>query len=1299
MAVNTAQGERTGPLPQIQFSERKSAAAVAEINTASTPDQLIVKEFGNLTFILSPAEKLRLVDELGRQIPGFDSINDLTIVNWDDIRAGEDIDTYSNRRSHNPNKFTHLTSSQLITANEKTLADCPTQLQPFLKAYLIRQPGRRMRIPNSNWRVGDPGQTHQVITGNDFILFYDAENTIFVAYNIVDSQGQPQQPPNWKRFDIKDDYLDNLPESISKQVANLREGTAKGVKYIKPHHGFNFIVYEDRITAVKIGNPVSQEEFSDNSPSVGTPSVGENVCIDPQDPQVIYYCSPGKTTEISKLRMEGDPSTWKTERLPIQKYYPQISSLQLDPSGSFFMFETGNEVVLLEKTSLQEVKTLPFKKAIFDKQGKIRGIDQQGRFVVIESNLEQVASEFRKRAVAQKAAGIKVQDLFEASQQAEVEEVTTGVDTEALLPTRLTFEANFLQRLTRAQNLGEVNKNVEILQTLKNQLASRGFNEAQVAFLTQGMAEAINLRQRVFATHEAGTLLGNLNPQITQGLVSTATIPNLQKQLDRLHDISDLLDPNSRTAIIRLTQRFQHQMGELYQRQTAPIREELSNMAVAVRSRLDEMQSRGELADWREDSLPMIREKLAVLANNCPIEAVEVQDQINKTRREVDRLADAYKEKFDKSYHEVREKAVEVIAERTAIVAGNIDTFVAGLAERKFPTVQAAKEHIVRSSKEGEKFQLEKEVETLQRQNPEGAAELGRALKVKIANLYAEITRASKVKVVESGQQMEPFGPNGEVLFPIWEHKVKTQEAAQKRQFNFVFIPDEKTKGPGITLDKIYGDVGVMFIDSKGKLQKVRLFEGNPSEDMWRYGQFIKAKNGIPHTYMSQREFVELKKELEGLGKSNLPLSVELNQRKAAFVAHLQTRPKDQATSPQWQAEFDGLISSYRQFVTEHSTALMYLSRFEKIKRSPEIEYANGKGFVPDMESHWVIDEDTEKYLATMATHFDTQRTLKEGLLMLKGHAGTGKDVLVKIFCARTKRMYFGFDCSKWTTDEDMTQVILLDASEGATKTIKVPSAVLNAIQSPGAVLYFNEFNAMPEDTQIFLHSLFDEKRAMTLKTESGKVIKADSSVLYVASMNPGYKGTSPIQIATRSRMVEMEIDYPPLLGKNKPGDTNPNPPYSPSEALRVARGVSSLEDLTLDEDEFIKVWDHYINLIDNGAPTLTPIQTYDLEVILALVQFSNQLREEFIKSFEKGSSVATAPLPVDLPVTGREMRRAAYALSIVPEQDKALQTVNPDARSRALLDTYFLCHFDKASVKDKIRTAMLQWKSKKRLP
>ena len=58
----------------------------------------------------------------------------------------------------------------------------------------------------------------------------------------------------------------------------------------------------------------------------------------------------------------------------------------------------------------------------------------------------------------------------------------------------------------------------------------------------------------------------------------------------------------------------------------------------------------------------------------------------------------------------------------------------------------------------------------------------------------------------------------------------------------------------------------------------------------------------------------------------------------------------------------------------------------------------------------------------------------------------------------------------------------------------------------------------------------------------------------------------------------------------------------------------------SLNNNEFVKIWDKHVNGIKNGARNLNVQEKFDLETILALVQFSNKLREEFIKNFEKNS-------------------------------------------------------------------------------
>ncbi len=328
------------------------------------------------------------------------------------------------------------------------------------------------------------------------------------------------------------------------------------------------------------------------------------------------------------------------------------------------------------------------------------------------------------------------------------------------------------------------------------------------------------------------------------------------------------------------------------------------------------------------------------------------------------------------------------------------------------------------------------------------------------------------------------------------------------------------------------------------------------------------------------------------------------------------------------------------------------------------------------------------------------KKDLHEGVLNLKGHAGTGKDVLIKMFANRTNRPYFAIDCTKWTTESDLSEDITLTSKDGATQVISVPSSVLNGIQTPGAMVYFNEINAMPETAQIFLHALWDEKRSMTLKTKSGKTIKADPTVVMVSSMNPDYPGTFKPQFATRSRMVSMQVDYPPLLKWTDPSDprrdqtdTNLNPPYSASEALRLARGIDSLSDLTYEpnmkENGFVKMWDHHVNKIANGSPEPDPIQKVEIETILALVQFGNKLRKDFMLTYDD-SRTNKPTVEIHQPLTSRELRRCAYTLNRLPTEVK-LRT-DPDDMAQEMLRQFFLNNIDDADEVRKIETEMATW-------
>ena len=146
---------------------------------------------------------------------------------------------------------------------------------------------------------------------------------------------------------------------------------------------------------------------------------------------------------------------------------------------------------------------------------------------------------------------------------------------------------------------------------------------------------------------------------------------------------------------------------------------------------------------------------------------------------------------------------------------------------RKFKTRTEAEAQI---SKSEAKKMIEQEIELLKSNDPEKAKELERDLKVAISNIYSAIERGAYELISETGQSMVKFG-NSE--FPKWEARIKEKG---RRSVDVVFMGDDKSKGPGISADKIQGDIGLVIKGADGKSKTVRLWQGEGKEDDLRYG-------------------------------------------------------------------------------------------------------------------------------------------------------------------------------------------------------------------------------------------------------------------------------------------------------------------------------------------------------------------------------------------------------------------------------------------------------------------------------
>lgn len=1265
---------RREPLPVLELTELlKSKKSINDIENKELKIEA-VRPWNNYTIvILEGSDEIRIFDEDAKPLEDFKLplSNKKVFVDWEDANIMKKI----GRK--------HISSNPQYASNNDVLMIDKVPLE--LMAFAKRATGIRGTI-SFGFDSGSKPEPNEFVASeltvlSDKYVVLTTKEGGFFTFVTKNEKGVTLAPKDWKRLDPSDP----LPEELKNEVKKLL-GENEGYKQI--NESYYALITDVGVNIFKTGDTQGSPVFSE-----GIPSVKRNMATDPSSPNVIYYCQSSNPSSIVRLDLNGEPNTWKPIAAEFPKKYESVSNLQLDPTGNFFLFYSKEDLVVVAKDTLDEVKRVPnLTQVNFDSTGRIRAVDKDGHLVIYEPNFSEVAEELDKRRVAKLADGIQFQDIFdlEASKKAQ----KGGESLEYLEPLRVKYQEQFTDVLSKITTQEGVNQIRQGFNKLRDALRQQGLKQNEITFIIEGLEEPITLKEKDFAVKATQETLVSVRATLASGL-SINSVSEARAEMEKVRATEALLEGDLRQEVHTVALELEQRSVELFRQRGGEITKDIHGLLERTKTDLEGFTSKSQMDDWLEFRYPQLKSRLGSLAKDVPLEADEAYKAIVAARTDLQTIASTFEDKFKREYAKVREKASERIGATVDILAQDVDGLIERLRTKGFTSRTAAEQYL--SSSDAKKT-LETEIAGLAGDNPDLAKELERGLKVRISNTLTEIERGALTQVAETGQQMVMFG---DTAFPKWEAKVKEKV---ERKVDVTFEEDSKTHGPGVKAGDILGDVSISIRTSTGKMEKVRLYEGWQDENEWRLGLRLYRKVGLsnPPSYVPAVEFAKIKSEYHNWSQgANSKLKKELEKKQNELKYFYSTRQKiddaNQEEKIEWIKKRDEKLKEYTNFYMEHHIPL--LKRIDRIKAEPEIEYTNGKGYVPEWQNHWVMDPQTEIDLEEMAKALKMQLDLQEGLVNLKGHAGTGKDVRMKMFCALTHRPYFGIDCTKWTTEFELSEDVMLESKDGASQTVKVPSAVLNGITTPGAIVYFNEFNAMPEQAQIFLHALMDEKRSLTLKTSSGKVIRALPSVLLASSMNPGYPGTFDPQFATRSRMVSIEVGYPPLTRKPEAGDANPNAPYDVSEALRIARGVDSLSDLTyeasLERNEFVKMWDKYVNGIENGAPDSTGTQKFDIDASLALVQFANNLRENFIKIFEKSREARNA-LPVTQPITGRELRRAAYALSKMTPEEKA--TANPEGVARDLLNKYFLTHIDKKEDQDKIRTAMNTWTSKKRV-
>ena len=298
---------------------------------------------------------------------------------------------------------------------------------------------------------------------------------------------------------------------------------------------------------------------------------------------------------------------------------------------------------------------------------------------------------------------------------------------------------------------------------------------------------------------------------------------------------------------------------------------------------------------------------------------------------------------------------------------------------------------------------------------------------------------------------------------------------------------------------------------------------------------------------------------------------------------------------------------------------------------------------VPAFNPRWALNDFNNPILGKMARLTNSQLKRGEGILILEGEAGTGKNVLWDIFCHYTNREMLTFGCNDQSEKEDFTYRFGYDPVRG---TFREDSDLVRALQTPGMVINFDEINTLRPGLLKMFNRLLDSSR--TLLLSDGRQVKMHPSVIIAASMNPqSYLGTKKLSLEVKSRARILAVGYP----SEKRKDSS----YAPYEAEMMMFYHDAFKGVA--QSEFYTMWDHVINRrTDNGGDRLiTPEREALIRSFAHAIKIANRLREAYF-AYQTDPSAAS----LDFVYSLRESMAVAFDLT-----SEELAGLQPDALGR----------------------------------
>lgn len=142
--------------------------------------------------------------------------------------------------------------------------------------------------------------------------------------------------------------------------------------------------------------------------------------------------------------------------------------------------------------------------------------------------------------------------------------------------------------------------------------------------------------------------------------------------------------------------------------------------------------------------------------------------------------------------------------------------------------------------------------------------------------------------------------------------------------------------------------------------------------------------------------------------------------------------------------------------------------------------------------------------------------------VLLIGEKGCGKSAMARAFSAYKELPYFRINLDGMITSEDLLGQWVRAGNDWAWS-----DGVLTMAMRHGGVLVIDEINAGSPEVNFVFQSALDDDRQIILRNKDNEVVKAHENFLVIATMNPDYEGTHPLNEALEDRFdIVLEVGY-----------------------------------------------------------------------------------------------------------------------------------------------------------------------------